>query len=108
LAKLLADQGMTVIVAALYSNPELLAWNRQGLPNYFEIYMEASVETLRGRDTKGLYDGRTKQVVGVDIPWIPPQSPDLVINSDILEDTNAWAQRVVTKVPQLPWTTGAK
>lgn len=101
IAKLLADQGMIVLVAALYSHPDLLAWNRQKLPNYFEVYMEASLETLRGRDIKGLYGGATKQVVGIDIPWYPPEFSDLVLNSDIFEDPKVWARKVIAKAPRL-------
>ena len=86
LAKFLASQGQTVLVAALYSHPDLLAENRRILPGYFEVYVQASLELVAGRDSKGLYAGaaagRIKDVVGVDIPWRAPDRADLVLDAD--------------------------
>ena len=85
LAKFASDQHITVLVAALYSNPELLDWNRENLHGYFEVYVDTPIDVLRVRDTKGLYqnalDGLKKNVVGVDIDWVAPQNPDLVVNT---------------------------
>lgn len=96
IAKLLADQDITVLVAALYAHPELLAWNRANLRGYFEVHMRADVEFLLGRDRKGLYrgarSGEIPDVVGVSIPWHAPKNPDLVIDArsmtppDVLAD----------------------
>lgn len=84
-ARLLATQGITVLVAALYAHPDLLAWNRINLPGYFEVYVEADIDFLLTRDGKGLYagarSGRIPNVVGVDIPWHAPRNPDMVIRA---------------------------
>lgn len=105
LAKMLSDQGLVVMVAALYANPELLAWNRQNINGYFEVYLEASVEVLRQRDSNGLYqgaiDGTVNDVVGVDIPWHVPQTPDLTVNTDNPEKPEVLAQRVIAAIPAL-------
>lgn len=86
LAKFLSSQGQVVLVAALYSHPDLLAENRRVLPEYFEVYVRASLDLVSSRDTKGLYAGAAKgsikNVVGVDIPWRAPEKPDLVLDSD--------------------------
>ena len=75
-----------MLVAALYSNPDLMKWNRQNIEGYFEVYLEASLEALQARDTTGLYlgaaDGTIPDVVGVDVPWNVAQTSDLVINND--------------------------
>ena len=105
IVKLLADQGVSVIVAALYSNPELLAWNREHLPGYFEVYLEVTLESLRHRDHKGLYAGNAagvvQDVVGIDIPWLPPGHPDLVINTDRFEGPSRMAARIVAAASHL-------
>lgn len=103
LAKLLSSQGQVVMVAALYSHPTLLAENRRVLPNYFEIYLEASLDLVRQRDIKGLYAeaaaGRITDVVGVDIPWHAPSTPDLVIPATL--PTADAARQVVRSVSRL-------
>lgn len=87
MSNVLARQGITVIVAVLYSHPDLLRWNRDTLPNYFEVYLKASLETVQERDNKGLYqaalNGDMPDVVGLDIPWYEPQSPDLTIDINL-------------------------
>lgn len=93
---MLAAQGISVLVAALYANPDLLIWNKAHLPDYFEIYLKADIEFLASRDTKNLYAaarrGEMSNVVGVDIPWQEPRHADLVIEArsappaDILAD----------------------
>jgi len=85
LAKIISDQDINVLVAALYSNPKILNWNRTHFKSYFEIYVDAPLEILVKRDTKGIYNkllnGSQNNIVGFDLPWTPPQSPDLIIKS---------------------------
>lgn len=105
LAKLLASQHLIVIVTVVYSHPDLLAWNRKNLPNYFEIYLKAALETVRGRDPKGLYakakSGKCGDIVGLDIPWNVPRDPDLILDMDHPEGPETLAERVIAAVPGL-------
>jgi adenylylsulfate kinase-like enzyme len=105
LAGVLAQQGQVVIVAALYSHPDLLADNRRVLPGYFEVYLRASMETLRRRDSKGLYagaaSGEVRDVVGVDIPWHEPSAPDLILTVDDDREPSQMAADVIARVPRL-------
>ena len=105
LAGWLSRQGQTVVVAALYAHPDLLAWNRDNLPGYFEIYVDAPMALLRERDSKGLYagadSGRTPNVVGVDIPWHAPQAPDMVIDASSVEPPSDLAIRIIRQIPDL-------
>jgi len=86
LAKILSDQDLIVIVAALYAHPDLLAWNRKNLNNYNEVYIRASMDLLRRRDQKQLYSTasatRTANVVGIDIPWHEPTDFDHLFAAD--------------------------
>lgn len=105
LARLLADQGLVVVVAALYASDELLSWNRANLPGYVEVYLSASMATLASRDQKGLYRravrGEVKDVVGLDIPWHAPIAPDLTLDMDQVEPPDQLARRVVELLPSI-------
>ena len=105
LAKLLADHGIDVLVAALYANPELLAWNRANLPGYFEIYIEAGIDFLTPRNPKDLYGrarrGEIADVVGHDIPWHAPAKPDLLIRADQAPAPEVLAADVLHKIAHL-------
>jgi len=98
LAKMLSNQGLVVLVAALYSHPDLLAWNRANLAPYFEVYLDAPLALVRARDSKGLYGGGTRDVVGLDIPWHPPANPDLIVDAATEEAPTALARRVAAAV----------
>lgn len=105
LARVLADQNLVVIVAALYAHPDLLRWNKENLRDYFEVYIEAPLELLMARDTNGLYAKAMRKemphVVGFDIPWYAPQQPNFVVNAQLGESPVAVAKRIVGAVPRL-------
>ncbi|MGH7004504.1 MAG: adenylyl-sulfate kinase [Alphaproteobacteria bacterium] len=104
LAQWLERQGGIAIVAALYAHPELLEWNRANFDAYFEVYLEAPLELLRQRDSKGLYaaasDGRIANVVGVDIPWHAPARSDLIIDVGAGSCADAMAHQVIAGIPR--------
>lgn len=101
LAQFLSAQGLTVVVAALYAHPDLLRWNRDNLQPYFEVYVRAPLDLVRGRDSKGLYGGDAPNVVGLDIPWHAPENPDLIVDSAAQEAPEISAAKVIEAVPGL-------
>ena len=98
LAKFLTDQGIDVVVAALYSNREILAENRKLFDKYFEVYLKADIEFLKLRENKSLYtksqNKEIHDVVGVDIKWQEPMTPDLTIDTNILRQPSALALEI--------------
>lgn len=105
MARVLSDQGLVVMVGVLYNNVDLLAWNRAELNDYFEVYLKASLETVRSRDPKGLYakrmDGSLSEVVGIDIPWHEPQNADLILDMDTPGKPDEMASRIAAAIPRL-------
>lgn len=81
LCALLAKQGTTVVCCTISMFDSVRQWNRENIPGYFEIYVKASMDTLRQRNQKGLYgDGR--DVAGVHFQVEEPKTPDLVLEND--------------------------
>lgn len=81
LCKLISSQGVTVVIATISLFNEIHQWNRLNLPNYFEVYLDVPLEILRKRDPKGIYknfdEKRLDQIVGLDLEFDTPTSPDL-------------------------------
>ena len=54
--------------------------------DFVEVYVQASLETCESRDPKGLYKkarrGEIRGFTGIDDPYEPPLSPELVLDSD--------------------------
>mgnify|MGYP002725773636 CR=1 FL=1 len=86
LAHFMAKQDFIVVVATMSLFHEIHQWNRDNLPGYFEVLIEAELETLRERDFKGVYGGvdgsGARNVVGVDLAVEFPAKPNLVLNND--------------------------
>lgn len=105
LARNLSEQGAVVVVAALYSHPDLLSWNRLNLLDYFEVYLEGTVTFLRTRDSKHLYAealaGQICDVVGVDIPPHIPLNPDLTFDAEHAPAPEEMARQVVARIAAL-------
>ncbi len=84
LARMIAVQGVTVVMGAVALFKEIHAWNREHQPGYFEVYLKVPIEELRRRDPKGIYRrfdaGELHNVAGLDFPVDEPTSPDILID----------------------------
>lgn len=80
--KYYADQGLDVVICSIAMYTEVRAWNRENIENYREIYLKVTRDTLYRRDQKKLYSSKTKNVVGVDLPWDEPSHSSIVIQND--------------------------
>ena len=90
LAFFLSQNKVNVIVSVLSLFPEWLKWNRENIKEYYEIFMDVPISTLRARNNKNIYfkNGKeNKNVVGVDIDFIKPIKPDLKISNDFDENS---------------------
>jgi adenylylsulfate kinase-like enzyme len=86
LCRVIAAQGLTVVIATISLFREVHAWNRANLPGYFEVYLKVPVEELRRRDPKGLYrrfdSGELTNVAGLDLPIDEPEAADWIVEFD--------------------------
>jgi adenylyl-sulfate kinase len=87
---LLADAGVVVLVALVspYRADRAAAraaHDRRSLP-FLEVWVATSLEECERRDPKGLYAraraGELTGLTGVDDPYEPPESPDVVVRGD--------------------------
>ena len=98
---MLADQGHLVVVATMSLFSEVFSWNREHLPNFYEVLVKVDQATLHSRDARGLYgkalSGETKNVVGHDIVFDEP-SPHLTVtnNADSAEHLRSLADTIVS------------
>lgn len=81
LCKMLADQGFDIVIATVSMFHECHQWNREYQSHYYEIYLRVPKEVLIQRNQKDLFSKRSKNVVGIDIPFEEPQEPHLVLEN---------------------------
>ncbi len=82
LCRVIAAQGLTVVIATISLFKEVHTWNRANLPGYFEVYLKVPLEELRRRDPKGIYRrfdaGEVSDVAGLDLAIDEPEAADWV------------------------------
>jgi len=85
LCEMMDRQGIHVVCCILSIFSEMRQLNRTRFNRYFEVFMDAPLAAVQRRDVKGLYraasEGKTANVVGIDIPFATPLSYDLRIDS---------------------------
>ncbi len=100
-AELLTRNGVVVIVAAISPYREIREEVRERIGRFVEIYVRCSLDELRRRDVKGLYEkaiaGEIAHFTGVSDPYEEPEEPDLVVDSET-EDVDTSVQRVLDVV----------
>lgn len=94
-------QGMDVVCCNLGIFDDINIKNRAIFSDYKEIFIDVPIEKLIDRDNKGLYQsalsGEQANVVGVDIKYTPPCSPDLIIkNSQKSEDVGRYVDKIIS------------
>lgn len=103
----LDQQGINIVCCILSIFEETRAWNRSNYSKYFEVYVSVPLEILIERDSKGLYRrakaGEVSNVVGIDIPFSPPQNSDWVFdNSTPGLDPEAAARQILSRAGIFP------
>jgi len=95
LCRIIARQGLTVVIATISLFREIHVWNRANLPGYFEVYLKVPLEELRRRDPKGIYHrfdaGELADVAGLDLPIDEPEEADWVVEFDPSRPVNTVA-----------------
>jgi sulfate adenylyltransferase/3'-phosphoadenosine 5'-phosphosulfate synthase len=85
-ARLVARSGGCAITAAISPYREIRDEQRRSIGRFCEVYCECPVDVLARRDVKGLYAkalaGEIKGFTGVDDPYEPPLSPEVVVHTD--------------------------
>lgn len=86
LCAMLQGQGLNVVCCTISMFEGVREWNRENIPDYTEVYIEAPPDVLKRRNQKGLYHGVEKgtaeNVVGMDMEAELPEKPDVVLIND--------------------------
>lgn len=102
LCRVIAGQGVRVVIATISLFHEVHAWNRQNLPGYFEVYLKVPVEELRSRDPKGIYRrydaGELQNVAGLDLEVDEPAAADLVLDAERGHTVEASTEILISQI----------
>jgi adenylylsulfate kinase len=99
IGRVLTQHGVALIFDATANRRAYHDRARQQIARYIEVFVDCPLDTCIRRDPKGIYskarEGQASHVPGVQVPYEPPESPDVVIRGD-RDDPAEAAQRVIT------------
>ena len=103
LGQFLESQSINVVCSILSIFPETRQWNRINLQHYFEVFIDAPLDTLIKRDSKGLYrkyaEGKISNVAGMDLDCPIPHDADYIIKNDAsVEKLLSHSEAIVDKL----------
>ena len=102
--QLLTRNGVAAVASVISPYRAAREHNRRLIGNFVEVYTRCPVEVCAQRDVKGLYQkaaaGEIKGFTGVDDPYEPPGSPEVVCHTD-KESIEESVEKVLTKLEEL-------
>ena len=98
IGRALTDHGISVIFDATANRRSYRDRARQQIPRFIEVFVDCPLEICIQRDPKGIYRkaraGEASHVPGLQVPYEPPEFPDLVIEGHRDDPTEA-ARRII-------------
>lgn len=99
LCRVIASQGLAVVISTISLFREVHAWNRANLPGYFEVYLKVPVSELRLRDPKGIYRrfdaGELNHIAGLDLSIDEPEAADWIVEFDPERTISALVEELI-------------
>lgn len=114
-AALFADAGLICITALIspYRSDRAQARSAARWTSFHEIYVAADLATCEARDPKGLYclarRGALRDFTGIDAPYEPPESPELIVDTataTVAQSLQQIVDYVVDHFPHRSWSLG--
>jgi bifunctional enzyme CysN/CysC len=105
-ARLMVDAGLIVIASFIspFRMDRDAARALFGSGQFFEIHVDAPLEVVETRDTKGLYkkarEGLLLKFTGIDSPYEAPVNPELYLNTAELDPAES-LQRILLAIGSL-------
>lgn len=102
-AKILLDQGFTVIVSLIspFDEDRLLAKREIGEENFVLVHVDCPISVCMERDTKSLYkmskEKKIKNMTGIDSPYEIPIKADVKVETT-LEDVDQCSYKIIDHV----------
>jgi bifunctional enzyme CysN/CysC len=102
-AKLFADAGLIVLVSFIspFRSEREMARGLVAADEFLEVYVDAPLEVVEARDSKGLYKkaraGEIMHFTGIDSPYEPPFDPDIHLDTT-RASAEELAERIVSRL----------
>ncbi len=111
LSHLIASQGPTVVISSIGLSSGVQSWMRENIDCYVEVFLDASMELLISRDSRGIYSRSVSEsgpVVGKDFSPQFPGNPELHLVIDGSMSVDVCGDAVLLAFEKVKQERGAK
>ncbi len=102
MCKYLISQEINVICATMSLYHEIHSLNRKYIDNYYEVFIECSLNELIRRDQKNLYtqalQGIRSDVVGINMSFDKPEKCDLIIDNSETKNLELKVKKILNLI----------
>lgn len=102
LCRFLVDQDISVVCCTISLFKEIHTLNRELFQNYYEVYVDCTMDELIRRDQKGIYSaaisGKINNIVGIDIQYDKPINCSLWIDNNNTNDLKEKVNSVISLI----------
>lgn len=99
MCRFLIAQEIHVVCATMSLYKEIHDLNRQEIQDYYEVFIECTLDELIERDQKGLYSAALKglrdDVVGVNLAYDQPLDCDLIIDNTLKNNLDEKVEQIL-------------
>jgi len=103
---LLTRNDVVAIAAAISPYRAIREENRELIGRFVEVYCQCDLDTLKGRDPKGLYEkamnGEIENFTGVSDPYEAPEKAEVVVDT-ASEDVDSSVNKIIATLEQLTY-----
>ena len=103
---LLTRNDVVAIAAAISPYRAIREENRELIGRFVEVYCQCDLDTLKGRDPKGLYEkamnGEIENFTGVSDPYEAPEKAEVVVDT-ASEDIDSSVNKIIATLEQLTY-----
>jgi adenylylsulfate kinase len=107
IGRVLVEHGIAVIFDATANRRAYRDRARQQIARFIEVFVDSPLDTCIERDPKGIYrmarEKKASFVPGVQVPYEPPETPDVVIHGDREDPVDAARKIVAVLTQRFSW-----
>ena len=94
----LSKKNMNICFSAVALFDEIQKKNRNKIQNYFEIFIDSDLKSIKKLNKKSLYKKFKKIIWGQDINYSRPKKPDFIIKNRLKNNENPFDIKILNKI----------
>ena len=94
----LSKKNMNICFSAVALFDEIQKKNRNKIQNYFEIFIDSDLKSIKKLNKKSLYKKFKKNIWGQDLKYTKPKNSDIVLRNKLINNHNPFSKIILEQI----------